>query len=114
MVGTFFFTMSETLDILLNIIVPLLCLLGSGFYVFSNGKFWVGVLIAWGLLFAFEILSLVAGILMHAYAPSHGDMFEEGPGIFVMLIVGWIPGIVVCGIAMLIRYFASRIKVKRE
>lgn len=102
------------LDITLNIVAPLFCLLGSGFYVYKSGRWFLGILITWTLLFSIEIVSLLMGGLVAHYSLEYSSLFEEGPGTFVMLVLGWIPGVLVSLISMLARTIISRIMQRRE
>jgi hypothetical protein len=95
--------MRTLIDIAINIIVPLICLLVSGSYVYKSGRFIAGILMTWGLLFGYEVLSLIMGFIVFKFYPSYSTSFEGGPGIAVMLMVGWLPGIIVSLIAVIIR-----------
>jgi hypothetical protein len=93
----------QLIDILLNIVAPLLCLLEAGIYVYKSGKILRGTLRAWGLLVLYEVVSLALGGIFIHFSDSYANLFDQGTGIFAMLFFGWVPGITVCTIFKLIR-----------
>jgi len=105
-------------DIFLNIIVPLGLLLWIGFFVYRSGRFIKGALLTWAALSLFQFTSLLLGILAELiFYPGlldpnrkYGEMFQDGPGLFATLCLGWVPGILVSSLAMLARYLRHLIK----
>jgi len=97
------------LDGVLNMVVPLLCLIAPGIYVYRSGKFVRGALLTWALLFGYEVASLLIGGVVFGHAPRYSGLFEQGPGVMAMLIMGWFPGLVVSLVSMLIRYIVCHL-----
>ena len=68
------------------------------------------VAMTWAALVLFEVGSLLLGGLVYHFSPLYNGLFEQGPGIFVMLMVGWFPGIVVGALSLMIRFAVIRIR----
>lgn len=81
-------------------------------YVKRTGKFFYGVLLCWllGILAIFLISVVIPGGLLAAL-PNYKDIilrsFPEAIGVAPYLLLGWIEGLIVCGIAF---YFHKKTK----
>ena len=104
------------LILILYLIAAIICLFVFPFcYVLYTGKFQRGVLLTWGVWFLFLLIHdiFLPGYarLIYAVYNSHPDL-DAGLSC-VMLLVGWIPGLIISYFALMVKHGVLWLRCKK-
>lgn len=92
------------LAVLSNLIWLYLAYVRPFIYVLKTGRFFRGFFVSWSYNFLFcVIMTLIIPGAIGSFLTEHKqdvyDYFPDGPAIFVVLVSGWMPAVIICGIA---------------
>lgn len=108
------------LAVLSNLVWLYLAYVRPFIYVLKTGRFLRGFFVSWCYNFLFSIMiTLIIPGVIGSFLPDHKldvyDYFPDGPAIFAILVTGWMPALIFCGIAFGIHcWIKERRKPKTE
>jgi hypothetical protein len=90
-------------------------------FVIRTGRFKQGVLLCWFLQFLSEIVFIGYGAILYNHCKANQlnttyvvSSFPDGPRILFILVFGWFPALIVCGIALGIRIIFQKYHCKPD
>ena len=87
-------------------------------YVLKTGAFVKGMLYSWSLNFlGVTLMSLFIPAAIASFIPEYKQFifscFPEAPGIVGVLFTGWLPALIICGLALVARILIQKYRTRK-